>query len=402
LGEWDVVVVGAGPSGLMAAKEASQRGLRVTVLEEHEEIGIPEHCAGLVSLRGFGLLGLKPRPDFVRKEVCGAVFHAPSGKTLTLRKKGTVAFVLDRARFDKYLAEEAMRSGAEIRTGVTVEGIEERRDGVLIENFDGSFNSNNIKGRILVDAEGLASRLASRLGLTRLEDKRPIPAFQYELEAKLEDEDLVHVYLGKKVAPGFFAWIIPSGSETIRIGLACSSGNALRRLEAFIKEVLGFRNARVRALKKASWPVVTGGPIGRTYASRILLVGDVAGQVKPTTGGGIVTGGFCGMMAGRVAAEALSHRDRGLSIGYLRRYQTLWKARWGRELWLQRILRRAMDALSDEDIEEIFRILGEGGRLKTVEKEGDMDFQSGILKLFLTEPRLLRVSFRALGGLVKA
>ncbi|MEM3793674.1 MAG: NAD(P)/FAD-dependent oxidoreductase [Candidatus Bathyarchaeia archaeon] len=398
--EWDVVIAGAGPSGLMAAREASHGGLRTLVLEEHDEIGVPEHCAGLVSIRGLGLLNLKPRPDFVRKEIFGAVFHSPTGRILTLRKKEIVALVLDRARFDRQLAEGAMRSGAEIKTGVRVEDIEERRNGLIVGTSEGS-----LKCRILVDAEGIASRLASKLGLTGLRDKRPIPAFQYELEASLEDESLVHVYLGRKLAPGFFAWIIPSSSETIRVGLACNSGNPLRRLEAFIREVLGFRDAQTRGkvIRRTSWPIVTGGPIARPYASRILLVGDVAGQVKPTTGWGIVTGGFCGMMAGRAAAETLAYKDkdRDSSIRNLGIYQKLWKARWGRELRLQRILRKALDALSDKDIEEIFKVLGEGDRMKDLERQGDMDFQSGILKLLLAEPRLWRLSLKALGDIIR-
>ena len=383
----DVVVVGAGPSGLLAAREAVRRGVSVAVLEEHVEVGLPSHCAGLVNAEGFKLLGVNPGEGFVVNKVYGARFHSPSGICFTVRHGEAAALVLDRTRFDCFLADEVVKAGGDVRLGRRVMGVAVQRGCVEVETGLGMLRC---KGVIL--AEGSTSNLASRLGFGKLVEKTPLPAFQYEVALNDLDPGLVDVYFGRTIAPGFFAWVVPLDGERARVGLACNVGSPRRLLDAFMAKHLG----KHRVLSWSSRPILVGGPIAETYAPRLVVVGDAAGQVKPTTGGGIVTGGSCGVIAGRIMAEAVTESD--LSGKRLSSYERGWWKMWGRELRSQGLARYAANVLSDEAVDELFKVVVEEGLTEDIEVSGDIDFQSHVIRMLLRKPSVYRVLLKALGS----
>jgi len=280
-----------------------------------------------------------------------------------------------------------VKAGGDVRLGRRVMGVAVQRGCVEVETGLGMLRC---KGVIL--AEGSTSNLASRLGFGKLVEKTPLPSFQYEVALSDLDPELVDVYFGRVVAPGFFAWVVPLDGERARVGLACNVGSPRRLLDAFMAEHLG----KHRVLLWSSRPILLGGPIARTYAPRLVVVGDAAGQVKPTTGGGIVTGGSCGLIAGRTMAEAVVESD--FSGKLLSRYERGWRRMWGRELRNQGLARYAANILSDETVDELFKVVVEVGLTEEIEASGDIDFQSHVIRMLLRKPSVYRVLFKALGS----
>ncbi len=386
----DVVVIGAGPAGLIAAREAARRGATVTVLEEHAEIGVPCHCAGLLSIKGLKDLGVPLSADFVQNRLKGAQFYSPSGLSFAVGRREAVACAVDRSMFDKFLAEQATRAGAEIRTESRVEEISRVDKGIAVE---GSFSS--VSAGVVVDAEGAASRFVKTMGLKPLESRGVLPALQFELEDVNVDPAYAEIYVGNKVAPGFFAWIIPLGHDSIRVGLACKGTNAREKLESFIQTRFG----KVKRVAVRSGRVITCGPISRTFDDNFIVVGDAAGQVKPTTGGGVILGGVCAAFAGEVAVEAVENRDYGAV--FLEKYERLWKSRLGGEFRTMRLARQVVNRLSDETIDKLFKFVLDKNLQEEFSVKGDIDFQGGLLSALVKKMDLMRILLTAAPDLLR-
>ncbi|MFQ6075263.1 MAG: NAD(P)/FAD-dependent oxidoreductase [Candidatus Bathyarchaeia archaeon] len=377
---FDVLVVGAGPCGLIAAREAASRGLRVVVVEEHQEIGLPVHCAGLLSAEGLKAIGVPPSSHFVLNEVRGANFHSPTGLSFTV--EGRRAFVANRTAFDKAIATQAARLGAGLRLGFKAERLEAKSGFVSgVVGGDGE----SIGASITIDAEGYGCRLLRGAGMKTPDPRGLIPAVQMEVAGVDVDPDYVDVFVGREVAPGFFAWIIPMGPDSAKVGLASRGANPRALLQRFVRERIG----SCQALAVQAGCVSTGGPSSRTYGDGILIVGDAAGQTKATTGGGVITGGICAKIAGETAAEAVLHDD--VSSKHLQNYERRWRKRLGREFNTMLWARRVANALSDTTIDRIFRAVIRDGLVRVIEEEGEIDFQSLVLRRLAMHPSILSI-----------
>ena len=363
----DVLVVGAGPSGLIAAREIARRGVRVRVLEEHGEVGVPCHCAGLLSLKGLQEIGVPPKTNVIKNTVKGAKFFSPSGLSFTIEKESPIAGVVDREALDKLLAEQAMEAGAEILLKCGVEELKRER-----EFFTLKTNRGYERGKVVVDAEGVRSALVRQVGLKALDRSITLQGLQYELSVEDVDPEYVEVYLSNRIAPGLFAWVIPLSEDQVRVGLASNKGETKPRLESFIRH--RFRNFKVK--KRQAGRVITGGPIPQTYADKFMVVGDAAGQVKPTTGGGVILGGVCAAICGQIVAEA-SESDYSGEI--LEKYERIWRERLGEEFRTMLRARKLANRLSDGIIDKLFKVVIESNLQETLSKIGDMDFQRNVL-----------------------
>jgi digeranylgeranylglycerophospholipid reductase len=390
----EAVVVGAGPAGLIAAREMARSGVTVRVLEEHEWIGEPNHCAGVLSVEGLQRLGVEPSKDFIQHEVRGGRAYSPDGQEIRITGSRTRAYVVDRAAFDRHLARLASDEGAEVETGSRVTELKLKKGRVV----GAATPRGVVECEVVIDAEGIGGRLARSLGLPR-PSKGILKGVNVEVaEVELEPHN-VEVWTGEDLAPGLFAWVIPLPDGGARCGLACNEGDPVSRLNHF----LGRRFGEVECSKPITWPVNTGGPVERTYGDGILLVGDVAGQAKPTTGGGVVIGGLCALEAAATAVEALQ-------IGYsssasLRLYEGLWRRKYGRELSSMLAARRFVNRLSDGRLNRMFdavRGAGLEGALVELVEEGDMDLQSGVMMSALGHPGLLRALVSTAGRVALA
>jgi flavin-dependent dehydrogenase len=213
------------------------------------------------------------------------------------------------------------------------------------------------------------------------------------------DPTMVEVWFGEETAPGFFAWVIPISDRRARVGLASREGEPTKLLTHFIKKRFG----------SASHPppragmVLTDGPLSRTSFPGMMIVGDAAGHVKPTTGGGVVLGGLCAMEAGKAAVKALESGD--LTYRSLTQYDEAWSRLYGKEFKSMQILRGLADTFSDERLNRFFRAFNDAGLndiLYDLVKDGDMDLQEGVIKRALAEPRLMKAAIGGLGRLAFA
>jgi digeranylgeranylglycerophospholipid reductase len=370
----EILVIGAGPAGLIAAREAATRKTEVTILEEHSEIGQPCHCAGLVSIEGLKSLGLPTQGPYVQNKVKGARFLSPSGLTFTVEKGEPVACILNRSLFDKFLAQQASAAGAYVRLGEKAGGLGLEKTHAIIRG-----ENSSLAAKMVIDAEGVASRILKTAGLEPVDKSGVLPGVQCDLEGVSMDPDHVEVYTGRRVAPGFFAWVMPLGGDAARVGLGCKATNPHERLEAFVNARFGNKN--IEKLDVRSGLIVTCGPIKKSFADRFLVVGDAAGQAKPTTGGGVVLGGICASIAGEAVAEAVARGD--YSASFLGRYEERWKERFSHDYRMMLLARRVLNKLSDSAVDKLFRAVIDENLQGLLSAEGDMDFQSGVLlKLF--------------------
>ncbi len=385
----EAVVIGAGPAGLIAARELARRGFEVKIFEEHRNIGEPRHCAGILSVEGLKRLNVEPHHDFVQQEVRGGTAYSPSETAIQIPGGRTRAYAVDRSAFDKHLANSARDHGAEIETGRRVKELlirDGRVTGVVC-------SENATECELIIDCEGAGGLLARSIGLPR-PSEGVLAGVNVEVGDVEVRTNMVEVWLGENVAPGLFAWVIPVGEDAVRCGLACGRGDALEMLKRFLRRRFG----DVEHPETRVWPVLTGGPVSKTYSDGLLLVGDVASQTKPTTGGGVILGGLCAVEAARTAAEALETGDA--SARFLSRYERSWRATLGKEFSTMLFVRRFLNKIPDDRMDRLFESV-KVSRLEPVlgglVEEGDMDMQSGVLRSALGNPGLLRVAVECLG-----
>ncbi|HDQ06459.1 MAG TPA: NAD(P)/FAD-dependent oxidoreductase [Candidatus Bathyarchaeota archaeon] len=385
----DIVVVGGGPCGSYAAYTAAKLGAEVLVCEEHETIGAPRHCAGHLNISSLRRLGLHAPRDIVENEIRGAVFCSPSGKQFVLRCRAPVTYVVNRELFDKHLAELAIKAGVKYRFKSGVRSL--ILDSGVVKGV-ALRGKERVEANVVVDAEGCSSKLLKETGLQGLRGSMMVRGVQAEVD-RVEDVemDMVEVYLGNKVAPGFFAWIIPRKDGSAKVGLATETGDPRKYLRMFMEKhpVASEKLKKSRTTYSSFHPIPLAGPIPKTFSDGFLVVGDAASQVKPTTGGGVIFGLTCAREAGKVAYEAVNAQF--FSEAFLSRYQHRWKRLVGFDLAAMLQMRRMLNSLSDSRMDGMIDLCTKLGVDSVLEKVGDLDFQGRSLVRMITYPGALAV-----------
>jgi flavin-dependent dehydrogenase len=381
----DVLVVGAGPAGLHAARRLGAEGFSVVVLEEHLVIGEPVDCSGVIGADGFDGLNL-PR-GLVIGEVGALRLVSPGGIGLTYRNGGALAYITERGRLDQALAERAEAAGVRLERGAKVTGLKVEQDGVEVRVRRTSPGGNGeaphpetYRARAGVIAAGPRYGAQHLFGMGR--PRQLLRTAQAEVQGNGFRETAVFFGPGG----GEFAWVVPfrrGRDEYLRAGAA---GGAMpgRRLHGLLRgPVAGGREGACTPVRH--W-VIPLSPIRRTYADRLVAVGDAAGQVKPTSGGGIYYGMLCAEVAAEVLAEGLRRDD--LSARFLSRYERAWRGRIGTEIRAGRLFRRIFERMTGEEIDAVFRVLASDGVLEAVAAEARFDWHRGIILAMLRHPRL--------------
>jgi len=380
----DLLVVGGGPSGAVAARAAAEAGARVRIVERRRPGDPPPACTGLVSPRTLGALGAADAS--IVREIRAARLHAPGGRSAELRGSTVKAVVLDRARLEEDLLDRARSAGVEIETETDAIGFDGRTVTVR-----GPRGARAIAPAVLIGADGPASAVAAWCGL----EPPPVAiGAQAVVEAPVGASDRVDVYAGESVAPGFFAWAVPAEEGRVRVGLLCDPGDdPAGRLDRLLRE--RFPDAPVVARTAGAVP---GAPAARTVAGRVILVGDAAGQVKPISGGGLYTGGVCARIAGEIAAAAAHRGDpaRGLAS-----YEAAWREAIGEELRFGVAARRALRAFSDAEIDAAVERLFDPELASFLAEAADIDRPSRLVGDLLRRralwPKLLPFLHRFVG-----
>jgi len=383
----NAVIVGAGPAGSYTAQRLAMLGIKTEVYEEHQEIGLPSHCAGHISIRSLKKFGYYPLPNGIVENTFNAAnFYSPSGTKFSIRLKKPVTCVLNRTKFDQYLAEQAKHVGVIFHVGSAVQSLRIENNYVKGVNLQ---DNTIVSSKITIDAEGISSRLLRQAKLGGLDRKELVYAVETEIDHVHDVEShAVEVYMGSS-APGFYAWLIPRLDGTAKLGLATNHGNPQNYLKNFMtkhpvarKQVKG-----AKILKTTYHAIPLAGPISPTYSNGFLAVGDVASQVKPTTGGGVIFGLTCGKIAADVAKSALDLDD--VSTKALSAYQKRCDAALNFDVTFMLRLRRFLNSLSDERWDSVLRFcnrFGVGNALRDVD---EIDYQGRMMMRVATKPAMI-------------
>ena len=331
--KYDVVVVGAGPAGSLAAKYAAIGGADVLLIDRKKEIGTPIQCAGFIpaadELENLipGLILPSEMTDFSKECLLSQTSKQKIiSPDLSTKEFAVGGFVVDRKLFDSDLSKQAASEGADVLCGTVVQSIDSIADGHILK-LSGDFGTTEVSGKIIIGADGPSSLVGKTFGLvhskkseTSLPYERGI-GFGYKMTNVDIDSETLEMYFGNKYVPGGYVWIFPEGEGKANVGLGlrrslCKENISARAfLNRFIKE----HPIASEKLKGGKIESIIGGIIPvdgapeKTATERVMIAGDAAGHVLATNGGGIPFAMAAGKIAGETAAEALKNETgRGI------------------------------------------------------------------------------------------
>lgn len=383
--KYDVVVVGAGPAGSMATKTLAEAGLNVVMLEKRQEIGDPIRCAEAVSKSGLKDL-VEVDPRWIAADLEGSRVFAPDGISIVLSEEqsgGKAGYVLERKIFDRALAMEAARAGAKVMVKTRAQGLL-RSDGKICGvSAIRSGEAFRIEAPLVIGADGVESKVGRWAGIdTTLKPKDISTCAQFLVEDESIDPKYCEFYFGNKVAPGAYAWIFPKGENAANVGLgvlgsrSSGTGEPLRLLQEFMKSHL----PRGKVIEMNAGGVPVAPQLETMTTDGVMLVGDAAHQSDPLTGGGIISGMTAGVIAGEVAADAISGGD--VKRASLKDYEDRWKEPHGNRLQRHYDLKEFFIKLTDEDLNVLFHSLAGEDTVR-------MDLRDMLKSLLKLNPKLL-------------
>lgn len=386
----DVVVIGGGPGGMSAARILASCGWSVTVIEEHDQIGTPVHCTGVLADSVIATLGLPP--EAVLNPLSTVKFVAPAGHAFEYTTASAEAVVIDRAVFDSVLGQRAELAGATIRRGVRVTQLDTTRDSVQLTLGDGE----TLSARVAILACGANYTFQRRLGLGM--PSTFLQSAQMELPADCLGD--VEIHFGSEIAPKGFAWAVPvrrSSGTFVRIGVMADNdaGEYFSRMLGRVRDRWAVTVPDAATPRRRMLPL---GSVRRSYADRVLAVGDAAGLVKPTTGGGI----YYSVVSGEIAAKVLDTQlaQDALSASALRDYERRWRSCFQSEFNAQLALRFVAQRMRDRDIDALFDLVHTDGILPLVREKARFNRHRDFILALLRHQPARRALFGRLASSV--
>lgn len=383
----DVIIVGAGPAGLFAAGVLAGRGHDVAVFEEHAVPGEPVHCTGVLAADAFDEYDL-PRESLLNP-LDTVRFFSPSAGVVEYTSARIEAVAIDRRLFDRALADRAAARGAEVLAGHRVTDVTVEADGATVR----CRNRAPVRARIVILAAGANYTLQRRLQL----GLPPVFLQSAQLELPARHPAAVEVHFGAEVAPKGFGWAVPvlrPEGTFARVGVM-AAGRANRHFEVLVARIAerwGIDRADGAAAPRRK--LLPLAPIRRTFGNRVLAIGDAAGLVKATTGGGIYYAIVSAALAADTAAQALA-RGRA-DAAALRPYEAAWRRRLGPEVQAQLMLRMLAQQLNDSDIEAFFELARTDGVMPIVRRTARFNHHRDLIVALMRHPPARRVLFRRL------
>jgi len=381
----DVVVVGGGPAGLYAALRLAAAGLEVVVLEEHPTIGAPTHCTGIVSAEVEEFYKIPPHGCLQRPTSC--IIAASGGVRTEFRSPGEEIVVLDRAVFDESLASSARSAGATVSTGHRVDGIVANDDEISVRVADGPA----VRGRAVVLATGVSYRFHRSYGLGM--PAAVLHTAQLELDA--QPATALEIHIGRRVAPDGFAWIVPvrRGDRARMKAGVLVRGDARHHLQRLL-ESPAIAARLCEAPREPIRRLMPVAPVRRTYANRVLAIGDAAGLTKPVTAGGIFYSLLSSELAADTLVEAFAAGD--LSARRLSRYETRWRQRLLPEIRSGRWFRRLLVNLTDAELGAFVQALGSDDVRAIIDRSARFNWHRNVILALARQSGMKSIILRSL------
>ncbi len=345
----DVLVVGAGPAGAVAAWEAKRAApeLDVLLIERDRAVGAPVRCAEGVGDAGLREFAAPEGAPWVARKITRVIFLAPDDTEVKVAQR-EVGWILDRTRFDAYLAAQAVAAGADLRVGIEATGMQRCPDGRWHVRLRGAGSEETVRARVVIGADGVEAMVGRWAGLdTRVPARDMESCAQYVLQGIDVDPDAIYIQWGERVAPGGYAWVFPKGDGTANVGLGLvalrSDG---RNARAYLDEWVARRYPRGARTGYTVGGVIVHTTVQKTYADGVLLAGDTAHMINPLSGGGIVNAMKAGRLAGGTAAAAI--REGDTSAHRLSSYHDTWMKLLGEDHLKYYRIKQALENLSDD------------------------------------------------------
>lgn len=373
--KYDIAIIGAGPVGIFTSIKLAVSGFRVLVIEEDPQVGKPRFCTGLISKEAFEQFDL-PR-ESIEGEFDSAFIFSPLGSRARLKGKDIQAYVTDRAIFDQGLWRKAHKAGVDFLLNCRCLGLkinDSRAEATI--SIDGG--ERIIKSEVVVLTTGIKYGLHLEVGLA----KPPNFLDCSQVEAIGDKNGGIEIFVGNSVAPQSFAWVVPLTEDKLRIGLSTYKDSS-RFLGLFLKSLVSKGRIRQANFEIVRRPVPMG-VINKTYACRTLAVGDAAGQVKPTTGGGIYFGLLCADLAAKTIREAF--KKGNFSEKFLGRYESSWKKKISFDLTMGLYLRSLVANLNDEQIERLVQFCSQEAIQALIEKYADFNHHGRFIRELIKRP----------------
>ncbi|MBQ6444064.1 MAG: geranylgeranyl reductase family protein [Methanosphaera sp.] len=357
--DYDVIVVGAGPIGSTYAYHMANKGYSVAIFDMKNRIGEPLQCAGIVSTN-ITLTERLPE-EIIYNKVKGAKIYSPNKTLLHVKKEETVAYVLDRVYYDKYLFQRALDAG-------TTPYLSSRVLDVDMENTSIKTIENTYTSKIIAVAAGPVSSTSRKMN-PDLNDES-FTAIQYTLDTKKQDTQNVILEVHDELLPGFL-WKIPLTDTKQRLGLFTDA--SYKTADNLLRNAM---NDDDIIIEKHTGLIPKYNKDKKIVYNNTILIGDSASQIKPTTGGGLIVGSNMARLASDKSDLMLKDNDNN----HLLEYEMEYHKRYDHEFKAQQNVQSIIKELSDDDFDYMFEQLQEHNVDKIISEYGDMDTQTPLLK----------------------
>lgn len=360
--EYDIIVVGAGPAGTIAAKTASEKGLSVLLLEKDREIGIPVRCGEMVGHKGISM-AINPLKSWITLSTDYITFVSPKGIRVDIPCP-VPSYMLDRPKMEKDIANSAAKKGAHILVKATAVDLlfDKNSDTIKGVKFYHRGNYFDVYSKIVIATDGIESRIAKIAGLnSAIKNLKDIGICAQYLAANVDKKiKIPQLHFGKNIVPDYYAWMFPKGDGTANIGLGISAHlakkeNPVDLLNKFIK--LRFKNVMPLNLTVGSVPL--GLYLKKLVKNGFMVAGDAARMANCIDGGGITYSMIAAKMAAKTACLAIQNND--LSEKFLSSYQKEWDQSLGIQQKRSYKLKNAVLKVKDRTIDAAATKLNEMG-----------------------------------------
>ena len=377
--DYDVVIVGGGPVGSTIAYYLSRKDLNVAMVEKKTKIGYPLQCAGILSKHIFDYNEIPD--DVILNAVNGAFLHTPN-HILKVEKQENVAYIIDRIAYDNFLLNRAIESGVKL--------IHQKVIDLDIEKGIVFLNEKSLKSRVIIGCDGYNSMASKIIG--NIQSNFKASQFLVEIDNKNINnfrlsggitENYVDTCLLEDVLPGFL-WVIPLGNNQYRVGLFSNHSHKDQKklLNDFLNDNFEFK---IIDHYKGFIPIFNDK--NDIVKDRLLLIGDAACQIKPTSGGGLLIAFDACKIACRYIIEAIEKNN----VDILMNYQKEFNKKYSNEFKYQFKVQKTLNLLSDDDLDYLFLKLKKNDGEELISNYGDMDTQSTLVKEFVKRGLIFKI-----------